>query len=45
VWEHVNKADTINGSGYDGGANPVINATNSAWAEWTTANASHQEQY
>jgi hypothetical protein len=36
VREHVNKANTIDWSGYDTGTNPVILSTNGPW-EWSAA--------
>lgn len=45
VWEHVNKADTLDGSWFDTGTNPDILVTNDSWAEWTASGASHRDIY
>lgn len=45
VYEHVNKANTEDGTGYATGTNPNILAANNAWWEWNAASLSDKASY
>jgi hypothetical protein len=44
VWEHVNKADTLDGSWFDTGINPNI-WWSTGFNEWNTANSNGVSSY
>ncbi len=45
VWEHVNKANTIDWTDYATWTNPDILTTNNAWWEWSSASSNYKELY